>query len=512
MKHCNVETVLSILDIKEKSQANVREIARLTNCSKSTVADILKRCKDRGLVYTLLSQKAEEEVISLVFSPAGRKQTIAEPDWSTVFERIVKDPFLKLTDLFTEYHDKNPDGYKYSYFHEKYNTWVENNHPECLRIPATPVVSIDNAVGCWIGWFRNTVACLDLSGQHTYDESTDKLIVHKSDEPLRKVYIFFAVMGDSMLPFVEAFDQADQIRFQWGIKDSFAYFCGAPGKLITNSDQRAEKYNDMYDIEHNHGYFSLVNYLNITAYREPFSGNTEVCEMLKHVHIAVRDFLTGHTYHNIDEVNDDLALLMSNLADEKVGRIARKNVFRRKDFPRLTPVPEEYIPSFDTRYVTRVPNNYHIKIGGAYYSVPYTYYGEPVIVYRYQDKVSIWDTDGTLIHNYRRISKGYITTPDDMPTPEQRKAFKKNFLTGDFYRRKAAAIGKECYCFVELLLRSRPHEEQMYKTCEGIIRSAKEDVDKPAVNAACAKVISRSKNRTYGAFKEAMGKSRVHAS
>ena len=511
MKHCNVETVLAILDIKERSQVNVREIARLTNCSKSTVADILKRCKDRGLVYNLLSQKSEEEISSLVFSPAGRKQVIAEPDWESVFNRLSSDPAKKLMDLFTEYHDKNPDGYKYSYYHEKYTAWVMKNHPELVRIP-TPIVSIDNTVGCRIGWFRYTISCLDLSGQHTYDESTDKVIVHKDDEPLQKVYIFFAVMGDSLLPFVEAFDRADQIRFQWGIKDSFTYFGGAPANLITNADQRAVKYNDMYDIDHNHGYFSLVNYLDIKAYKDSFSENADVCEILRHVYASVRDFLSGHSYHSIDEVNDDLALLMSNLANEKVGRIARKNVFRRKDLPRLAAVPEEYLPSFDTRYVTRVPNNYHIKVGGAYYSVPYTYYGEPVMVYRYQDKVSIWDVDGSLIHDYTRTSKGYRTTPEDMPTPEQRKAFKKNFLNGDFYRRKAAAIGDDCRRLVEILLGSRPHEEQMYKTCEGIIRAAKEDDDKPVVNAACAQVISRRKNRTYGAFKEAMMKPRVHAS
>ncbi len=478
---------------------------------KSTVADVLKRCKDKGIAYNTISSKSATEIESLLFGSAGRKPRICEPDWKTIHDKMTNDPGIKLKDLFRSYLEDNQDGYKYSYFHERYHQWLMRTHPDEVCSNPTVKEKPTSNKRCWLGWFRKTVTCLDLSGQETYDECTDKFITHDNDEDLQKVYIFFAIIGDSRMPFIEAFAQADQIRMQWGIKDALSYYNGLPDALVTNSGQTAEKYNTMYSVQSNHGYCNLVRSLNVSAESESFAENDIICNELKILNSSVRAFLTGHTYKSVDQVNEHLRLLMSNLANERIGRFSRKTIYEKKDLPNLRPLSEETIPSFDTRYVTRVPNNYHIKVDNTYYSVPYTYYRCPVLVYRYMDKISIWDIDGSLIHDYERRSRGYITTPEDMPTPEQRKAFTKNYFTGDYYRTKAKTIGDDCFYLVDSLLCKAKYEEQMYKYCNAIIYAAKTEYDKDIINNACGKVLVKSKRPTYAAFKAAMSETRIHS-
>jgi transposase len=68
--------------------------------------------------------------------------------------------------------------------------------------------------------------------------------------------------------------------------------------------------------------------------------------------------------------------------------------------------------------------------------------------------------------------------------------------THDRIRREAAAIGPDAAALVDVILRSRPHPEQGFRSCIGILRLAKR-FGADRLDAACARALALG-TRSYG--------------
>ena len=61
--------------------------------------------------------------------------------------------------------------------------------------------------------------------------------------------------------------------------------------------------------------------------------------------------------------------------------------------------------------------------------------------------------------------------------------------THERIRREAAGIGDDTSALIDLILRSRPHPEQWFRSCIGILRLQK-SYDAERLDAACARALA----------------------
>jgi hypothetical protein len=131
--------------------------------------------------------------------------------------------------------------------------------------------------------------------------------------------------------------------------------------------------------------------------------------------------------------------------------------------------------------VSKVEYHHHIylKEDKHYYSVPYQYTGKKVktvytsrIVEIFKDNVRI------ALHSRNRKKYGYTTDKSHMPATHQ---FVEGWNT-DRFTKWAATMGGSIKTFIELLLESKEHPQQAFKSCMGVLSLGKkykaEDLEK----------------------------------
>ena len=100
-----------------------------------------------------------------------------------------------------------------------------------------------------------------------------------------------------------------------------------------------------------------------------------------------------------------------------------------------------------------------------------------------------WDQEG---------HSKYITNDSDMPE-EHRFYQEVNNKDGNYYRRWASAIGPDMNLFIDKVLHSSEHEEQMYFSCNGILHMC-DGQSRTIANQAARKCIELNSCR-YSYFK-----------
>ena len=111
--------------------------------------------------------------------------------------------------------------------------------------------------------------------------------------------------------------------------------------------------------------------------------------------------------------------------------------------------------------------DYHVEVDGFYYSVPHA-------LIRAEIDVRITARTIELFHRGQRVAAHqrrwggprHGTDPDHMPSAHRRYAE----WTPDRFRRWAAKIGPSTEGLIVAVLANRPHPEQGFRTCLGILR------------------------------------------
>lgn len=128
---------------------------------------------------------------------------------------------------------------------------------------------------------------------------------------------------------------------------------------------------------------------------------------------------------------------------------------------------EPYV--FSEWRVCRVGIDYHVEVAAHYYSVPYRFARAEVDVRLTAKTVEIL-LKGERIAAHPRNSgnRKHTTVPEHMPSSHRRYAG----WTIERIRAEARQIGPATAALCELILEHRPHPEQGYRACLGIIRLA----------------------------------------
>ena len=179
--------------------------------------------------------------------------------------------------------------------------------------------------------------------------------------------------------------------------------------------------------------------------------------------------LRNRVFHSLTELNVAIGDLLRRLNEERpirrLGR-TRRQLLEELDRPALTPLPIEPYAFAEWR-LRRVGIDYHVDVDNHYYSVPHSFARAEVEVRVTARTVEIF-VKGERIAAHLRSSGNHkhSTVPEHMPSSHRRYAD----WTIDRIRQEAAGIGPATAALCELILERRPHPEQGFRACRGILR------------------------------------------
>lgn len=178
--------------------------------------------------------------------------------------------------------------------------------------------------------------------------------------------------------------------------------------------------------------------------------------------------LRNQIFYSLAELNAAIAALIARLNDERVlrqfGR-TRRQLFEELDAPLLTPLPTEPYVHAEWQ-ARRVGLDYHVEVAHHFYSVPHRYARQPVEARLTARTVEIFIRGERIAVHMRGSGNGRHTTlPEHMPSSHRRFAdwTLAKILT------ESGRVGPCAQLLCEKILEDRPHPEQGFRSCMGIL-------------------------------------------
>jgi transposase len=457
-----------------------KAISYRVGAAPSTVRETLRRAEVAGLSWPLDDTVTDAVLETLLYKAAGTKtghRRVAEPDWAEV-HRELKRKHVTLQILWDEYIERHPEGYRYSRFCDLYRGWAAN-------LPVTMRQSHAAGEKLFVDYAGDTVS----------------VVIDRRTGKTRAAHIFVAVMGASSLSFAEARwseTLADWLECHVHALEAFG---GAPSLLVPDNAKVAVIKACLYDPQVNRSYAEMAAYYGSSVLPTRPRRPRDKAKVEAAVRIVER-WLLGRLRHRIfyslTEVNASIAALLADLNDRRVLRrvgCSRRQLFEQVDRPALKSLPAERYVYAEWR-IRRAGLDYHVEIDRHYYSVPWRFAREQVEARITANTIELF-RKGERIAVHRRSSGNgkHSTLPEHMPSAHRRFAD----WTIERIKREASALGSDAALLVEKILAERPHPEQGFRACLGIIRLAK-GFGRERVDAACGRALEIGA-RTYGSVR-----------
>jgi transposase len=164
---------------------------------------------------------------------------------------------------------------------------------------------------------------------------------------------------------------------------------------------------------------------------------------------------------------------------------SRRSLFEALDRPALQPLPPRPY-ELATWKVAKVNIDYHVEVERHWYSVPYQLVGQQLDVRLTATTVEAFFRSRRVASHVRGV-RPFAFTTDPAHMPASHRAHRE--WTPGRILRWAEALGPKTAELVEGVLTPRPHPEQGYRSCLGILRLGKR-YGEPRLEAAGGRALA----------------------
>jgi len=433
---------------------STREIAVRLSVAPSTVRLTLQRLASAGLGFPLPEELSDGDLEARLFAAAGTKQghrRHVEPDWAEL-HRQLKRKHVTLSILWDEYIERHPDGYRYSRFCDLYQGFERS-----LSVTMRQAHAAGDKL--FVDYAGDTVTVM-------VDPLTGKR---------RQAQIFVAVLGASNFTYAEA--TWTQTLGDWigAHTRAFEAIGGVPHLLVPDNTKVAVVKACLYDPQINRSYAALAEHygtaiLPARPRRPRDKAKVEACVLIIERWLLGR--LRHHRFRSLGEVNQAIGDLVKRLNEERVIRRidkTRRQLLEELDRPVLKPLPAEPYVFAEWR-VRRVGIDYHVEVDKHFYSVPYRLARSEVEVRLTARTVEVFAKGQRVAAHLRSSGNGrHTSVPEHMPSSHRRYSD----WTIARIREEAGLVGPATAALCDLILDRRPHPEQGFRACLGILRLVK---------------------------------------
>lgn len=459
--------IVDVLRLKFETGLSHERIAAATKLSKGAVTKYVQRARDAGLGWPLPSEVDEARLEALLFphaAPAVERH--AAPDFAHLHQEL-KRKGVTLQLLWEEYAAAHAgQAYRYSQFCLLYHRFAQT-----LKRSMRQVHRAGDKL--FIDYSGDTVPIIDAGSGES-----------------RRAEIFVAVLGASSYTYAEATWSQQLPDWIASHVRCFEFMGCVAALLVPDNLKSAIKLACRYEPEATSTYADLArHYATAILPARPFHPRdkpaVEASVLLVQRWILAR--LRHRQFFTLEALNaaiGDLLVVLNNRPFQKLDG-CRRSVFETIDRPAMTPLPTTRYEFAEWKKVS-VNIDYHVDVTGHYYSVPHSLVGQKVEA-RFTATTVECFCKGKRVAAHARATRrgGHTTVAEHMPESHRKHL---QWTPGRLLN-WGLAIGPATRDVVRWQLEHRPHPEQGYRACLGLLNLAKQFT--PArLEAACRRALA----------------------
>ena len=463
-----MRTIREILRQKWQLGRSNRAVARSVGLSVGAIGGTLHRARAAGLDTWAAVEGVADDALQARLYPrrAGAARARPRPDCAAIHTER-RQPGVTLQLLHLEYLERHPDGYQYTQYCDLYRRWLRRRGLTMRQVHRAGEKSF-----------------VDYAGKRPWltDPATGARI---------PVELFVMVLGASSYTYAEATHTQQLPDWIASHTRALAYFGGVPAAVVCDQLKSGVTVPCRYEPGVQRLYAELGTHYGTTILparpaRPRDKAKVEVAVQVAERWIVAR--LRHETFFTLTALNERIADLLAVLNAKPMrhyGGASRADLFARLDQPALHPLPPVPFEYAEWKHA-RVNLDYHIAVDHHAYSVPHALVHEAVEVRLTATALEVFHA-GHRVAAHRRSGQrgGFTTDPAHMPKAHQahHEWRPSRFIAW------AGTIGPQTAALVAAILADRPHPEQGYRSCLGILRLAKR-YDAGRLEAACARALT----------------------
>lgn len=459
--------IKDILRLKHQNHLSVREIASSCGLPTSTVGDYLQRAEVAGLSWPLPEAMSDAELLQRLMKPVAAPTPIGPakslPEWHAIHEQLRRKG-VTLQLLWREYHQANPEGYQRSRFCQLYRCWAKTLDP-VLRQVHEP-------------------------GQKLFvDWAGLKVPVHQADGSISEASLFVAVLGFSNKTYAEAFANEQLEHWIAGHCHALAFYRGVTRAVVPDNPKTAVIRPCRYEPVLHRTYQEMAAHYGTVILPARIKKPRDKAKVETGVQIAERQLLAplrDQRFFSVTAINQALRPLLDQLNAQPFQKLegSRDSWYESHEKDKLLPLPAA---PFELATWSRATVNidYHVTVDHHFYSVPYPLIHQQLEARSTAHTVELFHQGRRVAAHVRSYQPGKFTTLEEhRPKSHQRYLEWTPSRLVDWARK----TGPQCAKLVEHILQNKPHPEQGFRSCLGIIRLGK-GVGAARLEAACSRAL-----------------------
>jgi len=455
-----------ILRLHFERGLGINAISRSISVSTSTVSGCLGRARAAGIGWPLPAGMTEPDLEAKLYPPrVGSRSERASPDFACI-HRELRRKGVTLQLLWEEYKQNYPeDGYQYSRFCEQYARW---------RQKLDVVMRQHHRAG--------EKMFTDFSGD-------GRMITDPETGQTWEAQLFVAVLGASGYTYAELFNSQQLPCWIDGHIHAFEFFQGVAEITVPDNTQTAVKHPCNYEPDLNPTFLELARHYGTVVIPARIRKPRDKAKVENAVLIAQRWILAAlrnHVFFSLSEANRAVADKLREFNDRpfQLLETSRRTLYETLDRPALLPLPTQRYELAEWSQ-PRVNIDYHVDVHRHFYSVPYTLVHNQVEARTTTQTVEIFFKGSRIASHPRSYQKGGCTTlREHMPKAHQ----KYLEWTPSRLLNWAAKTGPATASLLEKIMTAKPHPEQGYRACLGVLRLEK-SYGATRLEAACNRAL-----------------------
>lgn len=470
-KRLSMRKIKEVLRLRYEVKLGGRSIAHSCGMGRTTVREYLQRAERAGVTWPLPEDMTDSVLEALLF-PAPSSLPGAErplPEWQHVHEEL-KGRGVTLFMLWEEYKAVHAEGFQYSRFCDLYRAWKG-------KLPV---------------WMRQD----QKAGEKLFIDYAGMTMPVRDGKTraVRQAQIFVATMGASYYTYAEATWTQTLPDFISSHVRAFEFFGGSSELLVPDNLRSAVSRSCRYDPDANPTYVRCAEHYGAAILparpRKP-KDKSRVESSVNGVEQRILAKLRNQTFFSLEALNRAMAPLLGEYNGRPFQQLegSRRSLFEKLDQPALKPLPEHPF-EYEEWEAVRVNLDYHVRVRADEhnYSVPHRLVGEKLDVRLTAGGVECFHKGQRVASHARSHEKnGHSTLAEHMPEHHREHAK----WTPERIIRWVGKTGPSAAEVAERIIASRPHPEQGFQACRGLIRLG-ETYGSDRLEAACERALAIS--------------------
>ena len=464
-KRLSMRKSKEILRLKWAVGVSDAAASRSCHVARSTVADCIRRATAAGLSWPLPDDMDDVRLEALLYPPPAPSSCQRPlPDLAYVHQEM-KRKGVTLFLLWQEHKAQHPDGFQYSRFCSLYREFA--------------------------GKLTVSMRQTHLAGEKLFVDYAGPTIpiVDRTTGEIHPAQVFVAVLGASNYTFAEATMTQGLADWTGSHVRAFEFMGGVPEVVVPDNLKSGVTKPCRYDPEINPSYAELARHYGVAVIparvRKPkdkakAEGGVLVVE--RWIMAALRN----RTFFSLSEANAAIKELLTRLNNRPFKKLpgCRCSQFEELDKPVLKPLPNTAYEYAQWKQ-TRVGIDYHVEIGGHYYSVPYQLIKQQLDTRITRSTVECFHKGKRVAVHVRSDGYGHSTIPEHMPNAHRDYAQ----WTPERFIRWGRSIGEQTAIATNLIMNKKRHPQQGFRACMGLMNMGKK-YSNDRLEAACNRAIA----------------------